>query len=242
MIIFFFFFQLVEFAQKYGVSISENDLSEFQEYLIKHPMLGTKHIVGDKLYEAVRLHKEAGEGLILGRTSVESNNTYLFRGRNRKIDSEAPYKKTEMWAPKAGYSSHGRYNAIGIPVLYLSDNKYALPYELHTADDEFIDIVTFKLERNLLVFDIHLFGLEFESFFSNTRIDSRQLKYTYLLPNFFAACCHLHEFDGVKYSGVRGEKLSYNNYALFNYKNELDVSITGDLVTYKQIIERKLEL
>ncbi|MBY7740152.1 hypothetical protein [Paenibacillus polymyxa] len=34
----------------------------------------------------------------------------------------------DMWARPSGYSSHGRYNAIGVPVLNLADDKTPIPF------------------------------------------------------------------------------------------------------------------
>jgi hypothetical protein len=238
---FFFFDQFVKFAEKYGIEISIDELKAFEQFLIQHPMLGTKNSVGEKLFEAIRRHKEASEGFILEKSSRTGNTAILFRGRNRKSDSFKAFTSSEMWSPPAGYASHGRYNAIGIPVLYLTDNIESIPYELHTADDEVIDIATFHLERDLVLFDIGEFDSEFEGFFLNARTDSRLLKHSYLLPNFVGACCDFLGYDGVKFIGARGKGFIYTNYALFNYKNEVDVSIVGNPVTFKQKNKRRLE-
>lgn len=244
MIAFFMFFfinNLVEFAQKYDVEIATKDLEELQEFLKKHPMLGTKHFIGERLYKAISLHKNAGGGFVLEKTNPQNANTFLFRGRNRNFDTNVCYTKDEMWTPKPGYSSHGRYNAIGIPVLYLSDKKEALPYEIHTADNEIIDIAKFRVERDLILFDISLFGSECEKYFNDATMESRQLKHSYLLPNFFAACCYYLGYDGIKYSGVREINMNYINYALFNFVDSIDVSIIDSPVSYKQITVRHLE-
>ncbi|OKP82770.1 hypothetical protein A3842_09695 [Paenibacillus sp. P3E] len=239
---FLFFFHYARFALKYGIEISVEEMKEFEQFLIEHPLLGTKSLIGEKLFKAIHCHKESGEGFILEKIDEHGNNTILFRGRNRKSDSVSIFMSADMWAPPSGYSSHGRYNAIGVPVLYLADDKTAIPYEIHTAYDEDVDIGTFQLERNLIFFDIEELDDEFEGFFVNASIDSRQLKHSYLLPNFIGACCNLLGYDGVKYKGTRGNDLNYTNYALFNYKDKKDVSILGNPVSYKQILDRKLEV
>ncbi|WP_340010268.1 RES family NAD+ phosphorylase [Paenibacillus sp. FSL H7-0690] len=239
---FFFFFNYIRFAQKYGIEISVEEMKEFEQVLIKHPMLGTKSPVGEKLFEAIRFHKELEEGRILYKLDEYGTHTLLFRGRNRKSDLNPAYTSTDMWAPPSGYSSHGRYNSIGVPVLYLADDKAAVPYEIHTAHDEDVDIGTFQLERNLLLFDIGEFNNEFEGFVADTRIESRQLKHSYLIPNFIGACCNYLGYDGVIFKGTRGHDLHYTNYGLFNYKDGEDLSIVGNPISYKQILERKLEI
>lgn len=239
---FFFFYQFVSFAQKHDIEISLEEIKEFEQFLIKHPLMGTKNLTGDKLFEAIRRHKQSGQGFILNKFNDQGDRKKLFRGRNRKSDSASIFTNTEMWVPQSGYSSHGRYNAIGVPVLYLTDDKTAIPYEIHTAYDEEVVIVEFQLERNLTFFDIREFDNEFEGFFENTRIDSRQLKHSYLLPNFVGACCNFLGYDGVKYNGTRSENLYYTNYALFNYKDGEDVSIMGGPISYKQTLVRRLKL
>lgn len=119
-----------------------------------------------------------------------------------------------MWAPPVGKFNHGRYNAIGVPVLYLTDDIGAVSYEIHAADDEMIDIAEFKIEKDLLLFDIGVFDNGFEGFFEENSADSRMLQ----LLNFIGACCSLIGYDGVKYGGVR-EAGTYTNYALFTEEN-----------------------
>lgn len=126
--------------------------------------MGTKNLIGEKLFEAIRRHRESGEGSILHRFDEQGNRKILFRGRNRKSDSASIFTNAEMWVPQSGYSSHGRYNAIGVPVLYLADDRTAIPYEIHTAYDEDVVIVRFQLERDLTFFDIGEFDNEFEGF------------------------------------------------------------------------------
>lgn len=82
---FFFFYPFVSFAQKYDIEISVEELKEFEQFLIEHPLLGTKHLIGEKLFEAIRRHKESGEGSILHRFDDQGIRNILFREEIEKV-------------------------------------------------------------------------------------------------------------------------------------------------------------
>ncbi|WP_186785979.1 RES family NAD+ phosphorylase [Paenibacillus agilis] len=227
------------FTSKYGYNIDRNNLTEFGEFLIKHPTMGTKHRVGEMLFQSIQRHKQEGKGINL-KPTVDTG-ILLFRGRSRKEDSEEQYTGSKMWSPPEGHASHGRYNPIGVPVLYLTSDLEAVAYEIHALDDEVIDIANFEIKKELLLFDIGVFNYGFEGFFEDSRADSRLLKHRYLLPNFIGACCSFLEYDGVSYTGVRN-KDQYTNYALFTQENDQAVGITNEINTYKQEIIRKLSV
>ncbi|WP_336077174.1 hypothetical protein [Paenibacillus sp. 203] len=227
------------FTSSYGFDVKHEDLTEFGKFLIKHPTMGTKHPVGDMFFQAIKLHKQEGQGMRLKPTL--DNGMLLYRGRSRKEDSTEQYPASKMWSPPEGNANHGRYNAIGVPVLYLTNDLEAVPYEIHTADDEVIDIASFEIKKELLLFDIGVFDQGFEGFFEDSRADSRLLKHRYLLPNFIGASCSLVEYDGVNYTGVR-EAGPYTNYALFTQEEDRDVGIIDKVKTYKQTIVRTINV
>lgn len=224
------------FLEHYDMYLEHDDFIEFQDFLMKYPMLAIKHRVGEMIYKGLFQHFEDQhyEYLVEGKSK-------LYRGRARKKDSTKIYTPNEMWSPPEGLPQHGRFNPIGIPVLYVTDEAKAIPYEIHASQDEQIDIVEFQIVKPLKLFDMQRVSTEFEGFFAQSNIDSKTLKKAYLLPNFIGNCCQHIGYDGVKYNGVQRQSgLSYTNYALFIESNEyvhmetiqtynLSVTITLDI-------------
>ncbi|WJH37088.1 hypothetical protein N6H14_16285 [Paenibacillus sp. CC-CFT747] len=128
----------LSFAQQYGIDLSFEDMFNFREHLLAYPMLAYQHETGIKIYQALKALFEAGMFVTV------PINTTMFRGRTRKKDMTRPYTQDELWAPPIGKPQHGRYNTIGVPVLYVTDSDTALPYEVHPSPDELIDVVEFQ--------------------------------------------------------------------------------------------------
>lgn len=199
------------FLANYNMELHSFSFFGFKEFLMDYPMLAIKHFVGEMIYKALEEHFATAQYIYLA-----EGISPLYRGRARKSDSAKIYTPDEMWAPPPGLPQHGRFNPIGISVLYLTDHAEAIPYEIHASQDEQIDIVEFQVVKPLKLFDMQQFSSEFEGFFTESNVDSKILKEDYLLPNFIGNCCQHIGYDGVKYTGVqRQSELNYTNYALF---------------------------
>ncbi|SEB27525.1 RES family NAD+ phosphorylase [Paenibacillus sp. 276b] len=232
-----------EFAEQYGEKISVQELEDFREVLRTNPMLAYQHKTGIAIYNVLQEHYKHGNIRIITAGQMD-----LYRGRTRATDSNKPFSIRDLWTAPAGKSSHGRYNFIGVPVLYLADSKNAIPYEINPTHDQLIDIATFTImRRELRLFDLGEFDPEFQGFFSESNIETEQtkVKSAYLLPNYIGACCSHIGYDGVVYSGVHDvDGLEpYTNYALFDMDYELDLSSALQTVsTFKPILKITLEL
>jgi len=146
-----------------------------------------------------------------------------------------------MWAPPEGLPGHGRFNSIGVPVLYLTDKIEAVPYEVHPGHDQVLDVAEFIIQRELKLFDIGSFDPDFQGFFYEKNEDTKNLKSAYLLPNFIGTCCSHIGYDGVKYEGVQRNNLpKYVNFALFTAQENDNLIITK-VTAYKPIIQIALE-
>jgi hypothetical protein len=223
----FWGWNIIRFASKFDITIMEYELEEFKGFLKKQPMMGLLNEIGRKLYNAIKQSFDSKEFVFL-----EKNET-LFRGRLRYQD-ERPYSERDLWSPPDGKASHGRYNSIGKSVLYCSNQKEALPYELHPTNGQIIDIVTFEVNNELKLFDMDNAFEKFEGFIATPNSESNLLKQAYLFTNFIGSCCEAIGYDGVKYSGVGKVKLNYSNYALFkNEELRTFLSVVGDTEQYR---------
>jgi len=128
-----------------------------------------------------------------------------------------------MWEPPFGVSSHGRYNVVGTSVLYLTDNKEIIPYEINYGSNQELDIALFNVKKPLKILDLSDLLGDFGRYLSQTTNSLNLLKLEYLLTNYISACCIDIGFNGVKYRSVK--EGNYNNFVLFNYQKEEDLEI-----------------
>lgn len=215
-----------KFAEVYGQSFSTDELDEFRDYLVNYPMLAYKHSIGQAIFNVLKSHFESEHYTI-----IKPSQGLFYRGRTRKKDSKVVYTKDQMWSPPTGKPQHGRYNTVGVPVLYLCDLLEAVPYEINPTHEDVIDVAVFKMENKLRIFDIGDFDPEFQGFFNEKNEDTNILKKAYLLPNYIGSCCSCIGYDGVKYDGVHSQ-LEYTNYALFSVQESDTLIIKGDISTY----------
>lgn len=216
----------LEFAQQYGIDLTFDDFTSFRQHLIVYPLLAFQHPAGQKIFETIKMHYDKSDFVQL------HIKTMLYRGRTRKKDSGKPYVDKEMWSPPEGLPQHGRFNTVGVSVLYVTDRLDGLPFEIHPSPDEYLDVAVFELQRELHLFDIGLFDNEFQGFFNEINEESKPLKKAYLIPNFIGTCCSYIGFDGVRYKGVHQTAgTDYTNFALFKVKPE-DMPVANSIATY----------
>lgn len=124
-----------EFAARYGITIENSGLYELRQLLSTNPMMAMRNETAQKIYHTLQANKDSGHADRL--TSEEGK---LYRGRNRKRDSNKRFKRKDLYSPPLGSASHGRYNAIGVPVLYVANKLAAIPHEIHPAHDGVMDV------------------------------------------------------------------------------------------------------
>ncbi|KJD43998.1 hypothetical protein [Paenibacillus terrae] len=228
------------FSKKYGETIEVEAIKDFKAYLSQYPMLALKHDVGQAIYRTLDKHFQAKDYSVITR-GIGS----LYRGRTRKRDTSKPLSKADMWAPPVGLPQHGRYNCIGVPVLYACNKQDAIPYEIHPTHEDILDIGVFQiLKDELKLFKIGSFDPTFQGFFNEENEETKALKEAYFLPNFIGTCCSLIGFHGVQYEGVHSniygnesevDDNTYTNFALFNITPEKDIEINNILSFTPQI-------
>ncbi|KUF32694.1 hypothetical protein AMR94_07635 [Bacillus sp. G3(2015)] len=201
----------IEIAKKYNIDIDPSKLSGFSDYLFERPLLAYKHPIGKELYKTLEKIYSQKDYFKL------EIDVKLFRGRNRGKDKKQ-YTSDVMWNPPKGETSHGRYNPVGISVLYCTDDIKGIPYEIEPKKNEVTDVATFTNRKVLNLLDIDEIFSGFEGFLSSENQESTNVRKGYLITNFIAICCIEIGFDGVKYNGANG--LGYYNYAFFTPNSE----------------------
>ncbi|PEV50746.1 hypothetical protein COK37_21045 [Bacillus thuringiensis] len=198
--------RLIEVAQIYGVIISMEQIDDFVQHCFDNPMLAYKHNLAKLIFDVLNkvLEKKANLSVQIGES--------LFRGRCRAKDNKK-FEVGNLGMPPKGLASHGRYNLVGTSVLYLTDDKMGIPYEIEPKKNEVIDVAEYQVQQELVLFDVDAIFGDFSLFINRENNESTLVKRNYLFTNFLASVCNEVGFDGVYYKGA-GDK-PYNNIAIF---------------------------
>ncbi|OCA86036.1 hypothetical protein A8F94_14430 [Bacillus sp. FJAT-27225] len=203
----------------------KNELDEFQEYIKKYPSLGSYHNTGKRIIEAItEMHP-----------STIKKSIYF---RSREVNQSRVFEQADLGAPKSEYvKKEGRYNHIGIPVLYLaSDKKTCIAEMMEENESKLLWFQEFLVD-NVQVLDLTtepsksispkhkllIAALIYEGVINQDSERDRVWKPEYYIPRFVADVAKMAgKFDGIKFSSNRGQG---NNLALFNWEGK--VSFNG---------------
>lgn len=148
----------------------------------------------------------------------------VFRTRTNK--KKQLFDPEQMWEPPYRFVGQGRYNGIGEPVLYCSNNIGGLKQEVTIGVDEIFNYVMFRVERPLKLFPIdRIFGVEFNGIISEAitkNSENDKFKEQYIISNIVSAIVKRVGFNGVVYKSTK-DKFS-TNYALFNFDKDIDIT------------------
>ncbi|MBS4539652.1 HNH endonuclease [Clostridium sp. D2Q-11] len=203
-------------GDEFDIEFKENEVEDFIEHIYYNPMVAYKHIIGEKIYNLLKKCYKKNY------FETVQPSMKLYRGRKRK-KYERQYSKKQLWSPPSGLASHGRYNSVGVSVLYCSDLKDSIPYEIHPQVGDIIDIGEFTVERELKVLNINNIFNEFEGFISVENTENKLVNRCYLFTNYIRDCCNIIGYNGIIYNGVT--ELDYNNFAFTNLKKHEDIEI-----------------
>jgi len=206
--------------------IHEYAARKFIEYIYKYPMLGLNSLVGKEIY--TKINSQGVDGM----TSLESG-TVLYRARKRNtVERHVPFVTTELWAPPPGIPGHGRFNPVGVQVLYLCDTPETGMKEigLTDADEEVVaEVAEFVLLEDLRIWDVR--NLDINVFTSMPSMNKRMISKEYLLPNFFAQCCSVSGINGILYGSVKTPEGW--NIALLNYRENKSIVLNNILEAFQ---------
>jgi len=77
------------------------------------------------------------------------NNVKLFRARIHHISGSKKYKRKEMGCPSKDKTTGGRANPMGIPYLYLSEDKDTTFYEVRASYLDELSLGVFQLQKGV---------------------------------------------------------------------------------------------
>jgi RES domain-containing protein len=154
----------------------------------------------------------------------------LFRGRI--LSSDKP-KKADFLAPPKMITNEGRYNHLGVPVIYAANNNETCFNELRKPEKH-LYIAEFGIKENLKLLNLNniedydeselLQAIVISSVISSKADDNSKHKPEYYFTRFIADCCKYLKFDGIIYPSVQigiGK-----NFVFFNTKIIKEENIT----------------
>lgn len=159
------------------------------------------------------------------KTSPISLNFTLYRGRILKSEE---FIKSDFITPPPNSTNEGRYNHLGVPVLYCADKQITCYNELRKPKEN-LYIAEFKINKELKLLNLNqidefddwdkynlLQAIFLSSVVSSKTDDKSKYKPEYYFTRFICDCCKSLNFDGIIYPSVHiGEG---NNYVIFDTK------------------------
>ncbi|GED33506.1 RES family NAD+ phosphorylase [Brevibacillus centrosporus] len=202
--------------------ISTKEAQRFIKHLMRYPMIGMEHEVGKKILETIRSRKM--DGIMV----IDQLQTFSRSRKRNLIQRHVPFIDSELWAPPEGVPVHGRYNPIGVPVLYLGDSIKTCLAETHVKSGEVAEVATFQLLKTIRVLDIRRDG-NLSDLVSIPALTGNPLTKEYIFPNFLAQCCALSGIHGIVYESVQNSEGW--NLALLQYEPNSTIRI-AEIKTY----------
>ena len=210
--------------------INRSDAENFIRFLTEYPMMGLDHHVGKRILDIVQQRE------IPGIAKIKMGDTF-YRSRIRTVlERPYPYLSEELQAPPNGVSKHGRYNPVGVSVLYLADSTKTsvLEIDLKYGDKSVADVAKVVALEDLEVWDVR--KLDIGDFISMPSLNNNIVSKEYILPNFLSQCCSFAKLNGILYESVKNRR-GYN-LSLFNYELGYSIALFKcmEQVTKKDIV------
>lgn len=157
----------------------------------------------------------------------------IFRTRTMDLGYQIDnlYSDKELWEPPYGVSSHGRYNDIGVSVLYCANNVDVLKKEVDLPNGREYIYAKFIVNKPLKMFPInYIFNKgkdeysDFDGLISQLpNIDSKKFRVEYIITNIVAAICNKIGYEGIAYKSTKCSESV--NYAFFHCKHDIDIKM-----------------
>ena len=188
--------------------LTTDEVFSFYNHLIKYPLLGLNHKVGEKIFRELP-----------NQQLINVFNLRLFRSRERDcLDRPLPFNELEMFEAPYGISGQGRFNVNGQGELYTCDNKDTALKEVGAVNDmdKVYEIIEWKLNKEVKMLDLSNKDSELVKFCLFKKVSNNSQEY--ILPNFLAQCAKYHGINGIKVnSTIDG---AHSNYVFFDFENK----------------------
>lgn len=141
------------------------------------------------------------------------------------------YSDNNLWEPPYRVSGHGRYNDIGVSVLYCANNLDVLREEVTLAKGKKYSYAKFILIKSLKMFSINFIfkvGKDKYSDFDGLGIqslksDEKLFRAEYIMSNIVAAICSKVGYNGIAYKSTKSENSI--NYAFLKFEKDIDIKM-----------------
>lgn len=194
------------------INIDINEVAKFIDFLTKFPYFAIETKTGKAIYELFKKNIDKIKVKI-------DKDTVFYRSRKWDPEHKSGWLPKDLWLPPEGKNNQARFNVVGVPYLYISDNSSILPKELRMSVDERRSTIKIANKSELYVFDL---TNEKSPLFENCkRHNDEKNSYNYSLPNYIAQCLHYLketagvEIDGIMYFSVQDDTNKSKNYVLF---------------------------
>jgi len=197
--------EINELAQKFSFEeliVIQNEYIQNKAYFARNPLFSRLELFIKGLFAQQKYY-------------VLSKNRLVFR--TRTSPTEKPLTKGELWEPPYAIASHGRYNDIGVSMLYCANNREVVKKEITLQSGYEYNIGKFIVHKPMLLFPInHVFDGEFAGLIDEAVPADQQnhlFKQQYILSNIVSAICLHVGYDGIVYRSTK-DNVSID-YALF---------------------------
>lgn len=179
----------------------ENDFHLLKEDIKETPFLVLKNSLASKTFKIL-----ADLSNSVGKMNIQ--NTF-FRGR---VIKNKEVEKKDFLSPAKSITNEGRYNHMGIPVIYAANNEITCFNELRQPEQD-LYIAEFSINNELRLLNLNeidfveetdlLKAIVLSSLTSAKTNDSSKYKPEYYFTRFISDCCKYLKFDGIIYPSVQ---------------------------------------
>lgn len=202
----------------------EWDFRSLKDDIRETPFLVLKNDLANQTYNLLeKLSKSINSKLIVDQ---------LFRGRI--LTSDKP-NKSDFLAPPKTITNEGRYNHLGVPVIYAANSNKTCFNELRKPENHFY-VAEFQIQETLKLLDLTniddfdeselLTAIVISSVISSKADDNSKYKPEYYFTRFISDCCKYLKFDGIIYPSVQigiGKNYVFFKTDLLNEKDIINV-------------------
>ncbi|MBS5882466.1 MAG: RES domain-containing protein [Lachnoanaerobaculum sp.] len=225
------FYGKIEEIEK-EVSLLANELTmeelvDLKDEYIQNKLYVSQNKAFSRLEEVIKsLYEKGGYYRLASRRTIFRTRTMDFGYQISELPSD-----DKLWEPPYGVSGHGRYNDIGVSVLYCANNLDVLREEVPLDHGKEYVYAKFILSKTLKMFPINFVfkrGKDKQSDFDGlisqpSNSDSKSFRIEYIMSNIVAAICSRIGYNGIAYKSTKCPKSI--NYAFLRFEKNIDLNM-----------------